>query len=173
MVEGISARGEKNMRTSGVVAICLVCGLVSGCEEDARTAANQRLDRELVKTLNNIGVENAIITQHTLYPYHFVVDGEKLNDLGQRDFAVLARHFTEHPGLLNVRLGERVSPELYKARVAYATSLLKEAGIDPARVSISDGMPGGPGMPAERVVTILQKSEDQSRKSYSQETITR
>jgi hypothetical protein len=162
------------MRTSGVVAICLVGGLLSGCgEEDKRTAANQRFDREMVPALNNLGVENAILTQHTLYPYHFVVDGEKLNDLGQRDFAVLARHFTEHPGLLNVRQGEGVPPELYQARVAYVTSRLKDAGVDPARVSISDGMPGGPGVASERVVTILQKTEDLSTKSYSQEMITK
>ena len=163
------------MRTSGVVAICLVCGLLCGCEEDARTAADRRLDQELVKTLNNVGVENAILTQHTLYPYHFVLDGAQLNDLGQRDFAVLARHYTEHPGLLNVRLGDGVSPELYKARVAFVTSRLKDAGIDPARVSISDGMPGGSGLPAERVVTILEKSADAAGKSssYSRETITK
>lgn len=161
------------MRTSGVVAICLACGLLGGCEEDARTAADRRFDTEMVRTLNNIGVENAILTQHTLYPYHFVVDGEKLNDLGQRDFAVLARHFTEHPGLLNVRQGEGISPELYKARVAFVTSRLKDAGIDPARVSISDGMPGGAGLPSERVVTILRKSADPSARSYSRETITK
>jgi hypothetical protein len=161
------------MRTSGVVAICLVGGLLSGCgEEDKRTAANQRFDREMVPALNNLGVENAIVTQHTLYPYHFVVAGEKLNDLGQRDFAVLARHFTEHPGLLNVRRGEGISPELYQARIAWVTSRLKEAGIDPARVTISDGMPGGPGLPSERVVTILQKTEDVSTKSYSRDMIT-
>jgi len=150
-----------------------VGGLLGGCEEDARTAADRRLDQELVRTINNIGVENAIITQHTLYPYHFVVGGEKLNDLGQRDFAVLTRHFTEYPGLLNVRREEGVSPELYQARVAFVTSRLKDAGIDPARVSISDGMPGGPGLPAERVVTILQKSADPSNQSYSRETITK
>jgi len=145
------------MRTSGAVAICLMCGLMSGCQEDARTAADKRLDNELVRTLNNIGVENAIITQHTLYPYHFVVDGERLNELGQRDFAVLARHFSEHPGLLNVRQGEGISGELYQARVAQVVSRLKEAGVEPGRVSISDGEPGGPGIRSERVVTILQK----------------
>ncbi len=156
------------MRTSGVVAICLVGGLLSGCcEEDKRTATDQRFDREMVRTLNNIGVENAIITQHTLYPYHFAVDGEKLNDLGQRDFAVLARHFAEHPGLLNVRQGEGISPDLYKARVAYVTGRLKDAGIDPARVSISDGMPGGPGLPSERVVMILRKPVESAARSYS------
>ena len=104
------------MRASGVVAICLVGGLLAGCKEDARTAGNKRLDTELVRTLNNIGVENAILAQHTLYPYHFVTDGTALNELGQRDFAVLARHFAEYPGLLNVRPGDGVSAELYQAR---------------------------------------------------------
>ena len=156
------------MRLYGVVAVGLACSLLSGCKEDARTAADQRMDKELVRTLNNVGVENAIITQHTLYPYHFVPDGDQLNELGQRDFAVLARHFTEHPGLLNVHQGEGISAELYKARVAFVTSRLKEAGIEPGRVNVTDGMPGGPGMPAERVVTILQKTTDSaSRPSYS------
>ncbi len=161
------------MKISGIVAICLACGLLSGCEEDKRTAADRRFDREMVRTLNNVGVENAIITQHTLYPYHFAAEGEKLNDLGQRDFAVLARHFTEHPGLLNVRQGEGISPELYKARVAYVTSRLKDAGIDPARVSISDGVPGGPGVRSEQVVTILRKPLQFITQPYSGETITK
>jgi hypothetical protein len=147
--------------------------MMSGCKEDARTTADKRLDTELVKTLNNIGVENAIITQHTLYPYHFVVDGDKLNELGQRDFAVLAGHFAEYPGLLNIRQGDGTSAELYKARVAYVTSKLKEAGVEPGRVSVSDGMPGGPGMRSEKVVTILQKTNDLAVKPSSGGTITR
>jgi hypothetical protein len=161
------------MRFYGVVAVCLGCALVSGCEEHAKVKADRRLDTELVRTINNIGVENAILAQHTLYPYHFVVGGERLNELGQRDFAVLARHFTEHPGLLNVRQGEAVAPELYQARVAYVTNRLKEAGIAPGRVSISDGIPGGPGVRAEQVVTILQKTRETSPASYTREAITR
>jgi hypothetical protein len=146
---------------------------MSGCPEDARTAADRHLDTELVKTLNHIGVENAIITQHTLYPYHFTVDGAELNELGQRDFAVLARHFVEHPGILNIRQGDGIAPELYQARVASVTSLLKKAGVEPGRVSVSDGMPGGPGLRAEKVVTILQKATDLSAKASSGGTITR
>jgi hypothetical protein len=142
--------------------ICLVCGLLAGCEEEATEGkASKNLDVELVNTLNNIGVENAIITQHTLYPYHFVTDGEKLNDLGQGDFAVLAKHFKEHPGLLNIRRGE-ASDALYEARVASVMAGLKETGVETSRVSVSDAMPGGTGMPSERVVTILQK-ESQTR----------
>lgn len=144
------------MRLCGTLMICLVCGLLAGCEEEATEGkASKNLDVELVNTLNNIGVENAIITQHTLYPYHFVMDGEKLNDLGQRDFGVLAKHFTEHPGLLNVRRGE-AGDALYEARVASVMAGLKEAGVETSRVSVSDAMPGGTGMPSERVVTILQ-----------------
>jgi hypothetical protein len=160
------------MRTSGVVALCLVGGLMAGCKEDARTAGNKRLDTELVRTLNNIGVENAIIAQHTLYPYHFVPDGAALNELGQRDFAVLARHFAEYPGLLNVSPGDGVPAELYRARVAYVTSWLKQAGVEPGRVTVSDGMPGGPGLRSEKVVTILQKSTDLSERPSSGRTIT-
>ncbi len=163
---------EQIMRTSGVVALCLMCGIMGGCEEDARTAADQRFDNEMVRTLNNVGVENAIITQHTLYPYHFVPDGEKLNELGQRDFAVLARHFTEHPGLLNVRQGEGIAPELYKARVAYVTNRLREAGIEAGRVRLADNLPGGPGLPSEQVVTILQRTQDAPKRSSYQGTIT-
>lgn len=160
------------MRASGVVAICLVVGMMGGCKEDARTAGNKRLDTELVRTLNNIGVENAILAQHTLYPYHFVADGAALNELGQRDFAVLARHFAEYPGLLNIRQGDGVSAEMYKARVAYVTSRLKQAGVESGRVNVSDGMPGGPGIRSEKVVTILQKGSDLSVKSSSVGTIT-
>lgn len=153
------------MKLCNVLVVCVACGLLMGCAEEAtETKPTKNLDVELVNAVNNVGVENAIITQHTLYPYHFVVDGEKLNDLGLKDFAVLAKHFTEHPGVLNVRRAE-TRTELYEARVAYVMSKLKEAGVETNRVSVSDGMPGGPGMPAERVVTILQR--ESSRASTS------
>jgi hypothetical protein len=161
------------MRIRRVVVFCWLCYAVSGCQEDARTAADKHMDTELVRTLNNIGVENAVITQHTLYPYHFVADGERLNELGQRDFAVLARHFVEHPGILNLRRANEISAALYEARVAYVTGRLKEAGVEPGRVSVSDGTPGGPGMRSEQVVTILQKNTDLSAKPSSGRTITR
>ena len=145
------------MRLYSAIGICLVCGLVGGCQNGApKPTAEANLDAALVKTLNNIGVENAILTQHTLYPYHFAADAENLNELGSRDFAVLARHFMKHPGVLNIHKGQ-AGDELYKARVAYVTRSLKEAGVEADRVHLSDGMPGGSGRPSEQVVTILQK----------------
>jgi hypothetical protein len=160
------------MKLCSTLVMGLACLWMVGCESEQKPAQDTRnLDVELVNTINNVGVENAIITQHTLYPYHFVVDGEKLNDLGLRDFAVLAKHFTEHPGVLNIRRAE-TSTELYEARVAYVMNKLKEAGVETNRVSVSDGMPGGTGMPAERVVTILQREPTRTSPSMRSGTTT-
>jgi hypothetical protein len=141
-----------------MIGICWGGVLLAGCEEEqAARKPEKSLDTELVNTLNNIQVENAIITQHTLYPYHFVTDGEGLNDLGQRDFAVLAKHFQEHPGVLNVRQGE-ASVKLYTARLAQVQSQLSAAGVDVSRMIISDGLPGGPGLPSEIITTTMPKA---------------
>lgn len=146
------------MRRYGVLAVCLVCSLGVGCQENLHESQGDRnLDVELVNTLNNLGVENAVVAQHTLYPYHFVSDGEELNELGHRDLSVLARRFAKHEGTLNVRRGE-TAPELYEARVTYVIEELKKAGVDTGRMGIADGMAGGAGMPSERVVTIMENS---------------
>jgi hypothetical protein len=148
------------MRLYGLLVLCLTSGLLFGCQEN-RTAAqeSQNLDAELVKTLNTIGVENAIIAQHTLYPYHFVPDGDELNTLGQRDLAVLAQHFKSHGGTLNVRRAD-TGAELYQARVAQVLAKLKEAAVDTNRLTISDSMPGGDGVTSERVIVILSRAAE-------------
>lgn len=145
-----------------IVMMSLISGLLTGCngEQNVRQR-NRDLDVELVKAVNNIGVENAIIRQHTLYPYHFTANAGELNELGQRDLAVLARHFAEHPGILNIQQGD-VTDDLHKARVTYVLGRLKASGVEMDRMSVSEGMPGGPGMLSERVITILE-TEPQSR----------
>ena len=146
------------MRSYGMLAVCLVCGLSVGCQENVHeNQANQDLDVALVNSLNNLGVENAIIAQHTLYPYHFVSNAKELNELGQRDLAILIGHFVEHEGTLNIRRQE-TSPELYEARVTHVMAELKNGGVDTDRMGIADGMPGGDGMVSERVVTIMRQS---------------
>jgi len=146
------------MRLCWTIAACLLCSVLLGCQENvSENGSDKNIDAELVKTLNNIGIENAIITQHTIYPYHFVTDGEQLNELGRRDLAVLARHFTENAGIVNIRRGQEPAA-LYEARVAHVTEALKKAGVDTARLKVSDEMPGGTGMPSERLVTILKQA---------------
>ncbi len=152
------------MKFADVATIGIVCSLLAGCEKQVgKEDAGRKLDVELVNALNNIGMENAIVSQHTLYPYHFVPDGETLNKLGQRDLAVLARHFQNYPGSLNIRRGDTPA-ELYDARVAYAVQQLKQAGVKTDRLSVSDGMPGGTGVPSERVVMILNESNKEFAK---------
>jgi hypothetical protein len=143
-----------------MLAVCLACSLSVGCQENLQESQDSRnLDAELVNTLNNLEVNNALIAQHTLYPYHFVTDGEVLNELGVRDLSVLAHHFAQHEGILNVRRGA-TAPELYEARVTHVLEALKNSGVDTGRMAIKDGMPGGDGMPSERVVTIMEKAAE-------------
>ncbi len=145
------------MRLNCAITVCLMCVWVAGCHHNAAQPASEtNLDAALVKTINNIGVENAIISQHTLYCYHFTTDGAELNELGSRDLAVLARHFAKHAGTLNVQRGE-ADEKLYQARIASVMAGLKKAGVNADSMRLSDGMPGGDGMSSERVVEILKK----------------
>ena len=145
---------------SGSFLIFLACSLVLivGCEvERSQMPTNDKaINTELLNAYNNIQIENAIITQHTLYPYHFGDNSDKLKELGKRDFAVLTKHFSENPGPLNVSR-TNVPDSLYKSRLAAVADMLQKAGIDKNRITIEDGLPGGSGMPAESVVKILAK----------------
>jgi hypothetical protein len=155
------------MRVFGGVVVCLSMVIVAGCAEDmTESAENRDMDKALVQTLTNIGVENAVIAEHTLYPHHFVLDSDRLNELGERDLAILARHFSEQPGTLNIRR-DRTPPSLYEARIAHVIGSLRDSGIEPERLSISDGMPGGSGMASERLLTVLEEGLDLSTASTS------
>ncbi len=142
-----------------LITLGLLYLLIAGCTETEQDPFNEQLiNTELINTYNDIAIQNAIISQHTLFPYHFVKDGAELNELGQRDLDILAAHLIEHPGLLNVRR-DNSSDDLYKTRVDFVLGKLKQAGINTERISISDGMPGGTGMPSESVLTILERSD--------------
>lgn len=118
------------------------------------------------EAIRNASLNNAIITQHTLYPYHFAGGSAELNDLGERDLHVLADHFMKAqagmPGELNVRRGS-ASPSLYEARVKFVLECLTVHGVEGGMVAVKDGLPGGDGMASERVIVILkEKMEKQS-----------
>jgi hypothetical protein len=148
------------MKLCNIIIISLSCVLMVGCSETVQKSQNPYLiEGELVNSYNDIALQNAIISQHTLFPYHFVKNGAEFNELGSRDFGVLVKHFTKNPGPLNIRRGD--SPvDLYQARIHLVLDGLKQAGIDTGQITISDGMPGGSGMPSEKVITILEESEE-------------
>lgn len=140
-----------------VVTISLFCILVAGCNEQATVNTERQVNIGLMSSFSDIAMQNALIAQHTLFPYHFVMDSAELNELGEHDFSVLVKHFTEKPGHLNIRR-DNVSTEIYNARVTLIHDRLEEAGIDTGRIRISDGMAGGPGITTERILQILEKS---------------
>jgi hypothetical protein len=144
------------MRLDKIAMIGLSCLLLVGCSETMQEGPDKgRINAELVTSLHDIQGENAVIHQHVLFPYHFIDNGAELNELGQRDMAILAERFGEHPGLLTLSQSDTPS-SLYAARVHMIVNKLREAGIDTERIRVSDGMPGGPGMASDRVLTILE-----------------
>jgi hypothetical protein len=162
------------MKYGKIIITILFCILMSGCQESAQNNLNEgMINSQLIKSYNDIAIQNAIVSQHTLFPYHFVADGAELNELGQRDLAALTSHFIKYPGHLNIRRG-KTNADLYEARVNMVHEKLLEAGIDTKRISISDGMPGGSGVTSERMLVILEReskggstSASSSSSSYS------
>jgi hypothetical protein len=146
------------MKPSMMITAVLFGILTIGCQENAQKDPDERMiNSQLIKSYNDIAMQNAIVTQHTLFPYHFVTNGAELNELGQRDLAALTSHFIKYPGHLNIRRG-KTPADLYEARVNMVHEKLLEAGIDAKRVSISDGIPGGSGITSERMLVILERA---------------
>lgn len=150
------------MKMYMITTVCFFFILMAGCSETVeRNQDTHLLNSKLINSYNDIAIQNAIISQHTLFPYHFVKNGAGLNELGNSDLRVLAKHFMKHPGRLNVRRGN-ISGDLYQARIDFVLERMKEAGIDGEQICISDGMPGGSGMPSEKILTILENTSEVS-----------
>jgi hypothetical protein len=155
------------MKLNVTIMTVLFCVLIVGCEENMQKNPDNRLiNSQLIKSYNDIAIQNAVVSQHTLFPYHFVMNGAELNELGQRDLAALTSHFIKYPGHLNIRRG-KTAAALYEARVNMVHEKLLEAGIDMKRVSISDDMPGGSGITSERMLVILEQAPESVSTSTS------
>ncbi len=148
------------MKLSMMIMTVSICVLTVGCQENVEESPNNHLiNSQLMNSYNDIAIQNAIVSQHTLFPYHFVKNGAELNELGQRDIAALTSHFIKHPGHLNIRR-HNITADLYEARVNMVHERLHEAGIEMERISISDDMPGGSGIASERVLIILEQESE-------------
>lgn len=146
--------------------LIVVAGLVNGCSNPGQQGANEsEMHRLIVQSIRDAGINNAIVTQRTLYPYHFVADGPELNELGKRDLGVLAVHFKEQPGSLSVRRGS-ASEGLYSSRLSTVRDMLVQAGVDGQRIAMTDSLPGGAGMPADLVLQISRGRNSPSKPLY-------
>jgi hypothetical protein len=148
------------MKLSKMIMTVLFCILIVGCQEKMEEGPESHLiNSQLLKSFNDIAMQNAIVSQHTLFPYHFVTNGAELNELGQRDIAALTSHFIKYPGKLNIRR-HNTNADIYEARVNLVHERLQEAGIDMERIRISDDMPGGSGITSERILIILERASE-------------
>ncbi len=144
------------MKNGLAVMVTIFALAVVGCDEADQAKAPEGLDTLMVQAIQNPQIEGAIIAQHTVYPYHFIADSPVLNELGQRDLEVLAEHFKDKSGELNVNRGS-ASEDLYKARVAVVAQTLAKAGVATSRVQIVNKLPGGDGLSSDKVLKVLEK----------------
>jgi hypothetical protein len=140
------------------VAAVLVLAASVGCEPVPPTGERMSVNEQLLECYTDDAINNAIVVQHTLYPYHFVENGSELNPLGEHDLRVLAKHYRTHPGDLNVRRGPEAA-SLYVERMGTVVDALGEMGVDTSRVAVEDALPGGAGMSSERIVRILTEED--------------
>jgi len=139
------------------ILIAVLLGALGACKgANADTEVTEHDGPWAADLIANASLNNAIVTQHTLYPYHFVSGTATLNDLGQRDLSVLTDHFLKAGGDLNVHRGGVPQP-LYDARVKTVLESLAAAGVASGAVAVKDGLPGGEGMTSERVIVILKE----------------
>ena len=146
------------MKTQVLTVLLLSAALLAGCQHhrghgQPLPAPGAAGDTWLVQERQTAFIDAGIIAQHTLYPYHFVADGAKLNELGQRDLAVLAAHFRANPGQLNVAQGD-TDKGIYDQRLRTVSTALASAGVDSSRIRIADDLPGGPGVSSDRLLEI-------------------
>jgi uncharacterized membrane protein YgcG len=150
----------RNM-TAGCALLVFSAGL-AGCHPVVQKSAE---DKWLAVTVQDAAVRNGILTQQTLYPYHFVENSAELNSLGQMDLAVLADHYRLYPGELGLRRG-RTRADVYDARVKAVREILAANGVDNSRMRFdADSLQGGDGMTSERVIRVLEASYEASKAS--------
>jgi hypothetical protein len=151
-------------KTTGVV-LGLIGMIFSagGCQEKSMSKSDgidqSQINQKIVDTYSDLAIQNAIIAQHTLYPYHFVNNSNALNGVGKRDLAVLIQHFQQNPGRIDIQRGA-AEEALYQARKQVVYDKLIEAGIPQDKIQLSDGLPGGDGMPSNSVIEILEKCKE-------------
>jgi hypothetical protein len=155
---------KETMIVMSLMCVVLLCG----CQEqqvDPNAVDSSVVNRKIVDTYSDLAIQNAVIAQHTLYPYHFVNNSAQLNALGNRDLSVLIQHFQENPGQINVPQGSTESL-LYQSRAQTVYEKLLVGGIPDEKIQISGGMPGGDGIASNSIIEILETEKTTEVEGY-------
>jgi len=124
--------------------------------DDAMLDVDKRFTREPFSDQARAGV----VRQRALFEMHFRAGSAELTPLGERDLAILADAVREDGGTISVRRGS-AGERLYKARLETVRDGLLAAGIEPKRIRLDDGPPGGQGLSTVEAVEIRAKIRDQ------------
>jgi hypothetical protein len=143
------------------VAAAAVALLATACASNNPAAqddplADRRSDLAAVDTTRDTGIRDAILAEHTIYPYHFEEGTALLNSLGERDLAVLADSFRQNnSGVISIRQGD-ASDELYAQRTQTIKTALTRLGVVADNVKIGDAPAGGETAEGNDVAQILK-----------------
>lgn len=146
--------------------LCLLAlpALIVACNQVQPGDRHPTMNRWMVDTYTDDMAVNAVIAGRTIYPHHFVEGTASLNARGERSLNILAKHFKDHAGTLNVRQAE-TDDGLYQKRLQAVRDALVSRGVDVDNVTLADGSAGGDGItseqwrkPAENVKTSEESS---------------
>jgi hypothetical protein len=161
---------ERSMAMKGCWTLTLAAVLLTlwGCEPQPDPAdGRSEMNAWLVRSYSDEAIKNAIIAQHTLFPYHFAQNGAELNKLGQHDLGILAEHFKTFPGPLSIRQGGE-GRALYRARINTVLKALAAAGVKARSVPITNQLPGGDGADSDTVIRTVIESDSRQGGSSNQ-----
>ncbi len=143
------------MKSNCAAAFVVSLAALSGCAQEPGPVAPISTGESWTAVFDS-AVNNAIISQQTLFPYHFKPDAADLNELGEKDLAVLMAHYRNHPAELRVRRGD-AADGLYGQRVQAVVERLDLAGLRMDRIPIADSVAGGSGLGNEQVLVNLER----------------
>ena len=76
-----------------------LAGLLAACSSSPTSLDDvPEFNTWLATAMQDSAMRNAILSQHTLFPYHFEPDSEHLNERGRLDRAILAGHYLGRSG---------------------------------------------------------------------------
>lgn len=141
---------------------CLLACLAAGCSTPSTSETQETFGRAWIgDAFHRASIDRAILTQRTLYPFHFHAETAELNALGRQDLEVLAEHLVEHPGTVHLHRGA-ASDALFTERADAVALALVEAGVQPGDVRIGENAPGGPGIAGPRVIEETERARTDS-----------
>jgi len=150
-------------------ALAIAAALSNGCyphDEEISTTDQvaHKMDRSLMKRKDQTHlrqmVDNAMISDMTVWDYHFVPHTSELSGSGAERLERMAVYLDTYGG--TVRYDTLIKDEaLINERIAHVREFLKVAGADLGRVEVEAKLPGGQMFNGKEAVKVVTKGTAQ------------